>query len=413
MSAGSPFRRRTAIWLYAVGITSFACAIALALFGNPPGQGRGSAGPDAFSRSAVGHRAFVDLLRRLGVPVVVSEHASTAAAGSGSVLVVAQPPMDAGSAALVEDLLDAPAVLLVLPKWSIRPSTDQSDWVDSARLFPAGRVEDVLSLVLEDGRIHRPHGRVRWDGESGPLQATPQLSAPQLVRGGGTDLAPIVASDEGILVGEILPGSRRILVLGDPDVISNHGIWQGDNALIAVRLVEWLRGPGGVVIVDETIHGYRQSPDFWRVLFEYPFVVATIQTLFAVLVLVWSATRRFGAPLPVAPELEAGKRALIDNTAALLEYGGHDRHVVRRYVRASLHDLGRRLNAPRMRDDDALWAWLGRLGESRGAPLAVSSLVREVERDDSGTREGSRRLLSIAERLYRWKKEILDGRVSG
>ena len=408
MRERTPFDPRTATWIYVVGIASLVCATALSVLDVSP-AGRASAGADSFSRSAIGHRAFVDLLRRLDVPVIVSENASAEkAAAPGSVLLVAEPDTAAEEGELLDDLLDAPAALLVLPKRAGRPSARRRGWLGSATLLPAERAEAVLGHVVGDGGVVRPSGEVVF--EPGPLEATPSLASPQLIR--SDQLERLVWNREGMLAGLARFGTQRIVVLSDPDLIASHAIGRGENALVAVRLVETLLGPDGVVIVDETAHGYRrESPSLWRELFELPLLAATVQVALATLVVLWSASVRFGAPVPLEPEIQPGKGALIDSTAALLDYGGHGAEVVRRYLRASLRDVARRLHAPRL-DDAALWAWLTQLGEARGAPLDVAALMRSRPLADR-RRETARSLLAVATRIHQWRTRILDGRASG
>src|SRR5262249_56525747 len=83
-----------------------------------------SSGPDAFSRSALGHRAFLDLARGRGIPVLVSRHDSARRAGTGGVLVLAEPRLESDQsprARRMEAILAAAhTVLLVLPKWTGR-----------------------------------------------------------------------------------------------------------------------------------------------------------------------------------------------------------------------------------------------------------------------------------------------------
>ena len=56
----------------------------------------------------------------------------------------------------------------------------------------------------------------------------------------------VVTQDEG-LAGELRRGRHRILILSDPDLLSNHGLRRGDNAVLAVRLIDHLRPAGGAV----------------------------------------------------------------------------------------------------------------------------------------------------------------------
>lgn len=397
------FSSKTIFWLIAIGVVSFAGATYFMLYGDDLREGS-TAGANAFSESAIGHRAFVETLRRVGVPVIVSSHGSLEKAGRSSLLVIAEPSRFSRAAAA-----DAGAwgerVMLVLPKWQGSPKPEKPRWVEFVKPVPRGIVEGVLRLVVPDAKIRRGKKPVSW--EAGQFNITPLLVEPQLMV--SERLTPIVASEEGMLVGELREGARRVWVLSDPDILSNHGLGRGDNALLAVGLVAALRSGGGAVVVDETIHGFQREPSLWRALFDFPFVVSTIQAVAAVIVLMWAATGRFGAPLPDIRPLRAGKAGLIDNTASLLQFGGHNKEILKRYLEATLRDVGRRVHAPPGLDDTALAAWLDRIGEARGVRTQYQALRREVDALLASERGDGQRLLHAAHRLSYWKQEMLHG----
>src|SRR6185436_16030104 len=111
----------------------------------------------------------------------------------------------------------------------------------------------------------------------------------------------------------------------------NHGLARGDNAAIALAAIEAERPVGGVVVVDETLHGHVAAPSLWRELFDFPLSLATLSVLLALAFLLWAAMGRFGKPRPDTRPLGAGKRYLIDNTAELTRHGGHAAHALERY----------------------------------------------------------------------------------
>ncbi len=83
------FSPKTVIWLLSVGCLSFAGAAYFVIYGD---AGRGTtAEANGFSYSAVGHRAFVETLRGLDIPVLLSGRDSAARAGRSALLVVAEP----------------------------------------------------------------------------------------------------------------------------------------------------------------------------------------------------------------------------------------------------------------------------------------------------------------------------------
>src|SRR6202011_4434944 len=151
------------------------------------------------------------------------------------------------------------------------------------------------------------------------LGRKPQLATPvQLMRSGA--LRPIIGAPAGILVGE-LNRNRAIWVLADPDVIANHGIGQGENAALALAIINRLRGRDGAVVFDETIHGYlAQSATPLALLVQFPFVVATFMVADALGLLLWATMARFGAPQTAPPPLSAGRQGLLQNVAPLITF---------------------------------------------------------------------------------------------
>ncbi len=403
MAQQAAFSPTTVFWLIAVGLLSFAGAAYFMIYGEEGTTTTARA--NAFSHSAIGHRAFVETLRRLDIRVLVSRNNSAAKAGRSTLLIVAEPGARTYTDETINDLLTAETVLFVLPKWEGRPDEAKPQWLKSAAQLPRAHVQKTLRHVVPDGKVRRVKAPVSW--ETGPLGVTPTLSAPQLME--TTQLRPVVTSDQGLLVGELVRGEQRIWILSDPDILSNHGLGRGDNAVLALSLIDALRPAGGAVIIDETIHGFRQEPSLWRAMFEFPFVLPTIQAVAAIVALMWAATGRFGAPIPAKRPLEAGKAALIDSMAGLLQYGGHGPEILRRYLTVTLRDVARRLHAPRDLEETALIEWVDRVGEARGVQAKYGTLRREAEAIIAVASADNSRLTQAARNLHRWKQGIING----
>jgi hypothetical protein len=145
-----------------------------------------------------------------------------------------------------------------------------------------------------------------------------------------------------------------------------------------------LKGRGGHaegnVIFEEMIHGFAPRPfSLLNILFQFPFVLVTVQMAFAIALLIWAATARFGAPLAIAPPLEAGKRSLIDTGARLLTQAGRISDLSARYVEAVVADTARALRSPVAQVPDlpasptpqSIWQWRKKL---LGQPRAHTRL---------------------------------------
>jgi hypothetical protein len=416
------FSRRTVAWLVAIGAVSFACAVLFAIFGQEVST-TSSAAPDTFSRSAIGHHAFVELLRREKVPVLVSQHDTGAKLTLQATLVVAEPvlPVEQGERAgeLRRMIGAAERAIIVLPKWFGVEDAKNPAFLERAYLLPADEVEPVVhALGLQGGVVRlpatapgtppRPYSSaedLRWGG------LVPDLVRPQLLEAWREGLEPVMWNERGVLISWMRTEDKTELwIVSDPDLLSNHGLLRGDNAALALALVDRVRDGHGVVVFDETMHGFRSEPSPWRVLFEFPLALATIQALLAVGLLLWAATGRFGKPVTGADSaLAPGKEFLIDNTAALLRFGGHSGGALLRYLQTTAQDAARALHAPANLDEAATARWLDELAGARGLAIRLADLEDEAGEAAEARTDRNRRVVDAARRIHRWRQEMTHG----
>ena len=411
MSSEPIFSKRLLIGWIAGAVVVF--ALSLHLLGGGAPSGADSTGPSTFSRSAIGHAGIAEVLTRLGIPVVKSQYNSLEKLSPGSLLVIAEPQPSRGSEEAIRTLLKAKNILLVLPKWAGEPSERNVGWLRETRERYAGDAQWALRLVAPRGEVVRERGEVKWTTNA--LSLAPNLAPPpQLIAGSG--LRPIIASERGMLVAEVADRDRRIWVLSDPDVISNHGLARQGNPVLAVALIQRLRdrageGREGVVVFDETVHGYITKPiSPFLLMFQFPFVVATAQGLIAFGLLLWATLARFGAPQSAPPALSAGRASLLQNMAKLIEFASHQQVMVARYVQETVRDVARQLHAPRGLAGDALVTWLQRVGAARGVTLDCGALISRAATLGETRRRDPSTLTRLARDIHRWKGEILDGR---
>jgi hypothetical protein len=382
--------RIIAAWLAAAAL---ACALSLFLLTRDTAQQRpGDTEPTIYSRSALGYAALYNTLSRLGIPVAEG----TSGAGppaNASVVVIAEPRSDDKTLEHVRAVLHhASAVLLVLPKRKGRADPERPDWIARDRLLDTGDVHRVLGLVDEGATVGRllgePVESIR------PLVGTASIALPQFVR--STAIDPWLKVSEGIVAGELQHGpSGRVVVVADPDLLENHGLTRGDNALIAIGLVRSLREQrAGPVVFDEVVHGYVSRPfGGLQLLLSFPFVLVTLQIVVAAALLLWAGSARFGAPKPREAALAAGKSSLIETGARLFAAAGKLRFVAERYADAVLRETAQHLHAPRGLSRDELLAWFARTG--RPAPATAPG-------------EDAASVVAAAQTMHTWRRDALD-----
>lgn len=406
MSDGA-FGRRGAAILAGVAAGSLAAAGVLGAFGDvlfdPP-----SAAPDSFSRSAVGHHAAVDLLRKLGFDVAVSRHRTELRGGEEAVIALLEPRVgeeeDARGEKLVEIDRGTLRLLLVLPKRFAIPDGARPRFAGSTGLLPAADAQRLLDAVEIAGKVVRPERPIgAWRGE---LPA-PELDAPQLVA--SESMTPLLETEEGILVGELADEESgwHTIVLADPDVLATHGLRRGANAELLVRLLERLGADGRTVVVDETLHGFEEQPSLVQALLRFPLVLATLSALLAAVLLAWAAAVRFGRPRPPEPVLSTGKLFLVEATAGLLRHGGHAPEAAGAYLRAAKEEVARRLRPPGAAEHEE--GWLERVAAARGTAGALAGLEEKVRRLAGRRRGGEEEAVRAAQAIHQWREEMTDG----
>ena len=396
------FSKRTLYLLVSVGLVSLLFGFGLAIFGDGVGSAP-TADSNTYSRSALGHRAFIQLLKSLDMPMVTSQHDSGAKAQEALALLL-EPNVHEANRQDARDMVEsAEAVLLVLPKWQGEQDPEDPNKISAVFLVDPEQVLDALVLLDQQATLSRPT-TLRKLHPSYAISARPTLAAPQLLR--STNIEPLLANDDGILFGKLI--DRDIWILSDPDVLNNHGLDNGQNALVAMQLIEHAR-QGRTIVIDETLHGFLRKPDMWRALFEMPFVLVTIQVFLCVLLLVWSGTTRFGKPIRRTAAMAQGTAFLIGNTARLMRLGGHSGLALSRYRRVTVQAVAKRLHAPKGMPLAEIYGWLAHIEKNRNIAQPLATIAAEIDDLIAQKSPDNAALLEAARNLYRWKEDILNG----
>jgi len=397
------FSRRALALLIVVVMVSFGVFVAFTVF---DAGAAGSAGPDADSVSALGHRPFVDLLQRLGIPVSVGRWYPARRAGEDALLVVAEPRLSAhptdGADGLVAPRERRATTLLVLPKRTPHVAQDGDAWVDAAGLVPLPDVERVLARAGVGGKVVRVAVAPAFD--VGPVGIAPTIVGPVQLLAPAGDLEPLVTSAAGVLLGWFDAGDGPpVAVLSDPDVLAAHGLRLGRNPEFVVGWVEHLRPEDGVVVFDAASQGRARAPSLARELLGWPLVLATLSGLVAALAAVATGVRRFGAPRAPTSPFAGRTKPVVDHAADLALDGGHTAHALERYLAVSVAAAARDVHAPPGLASRELHAWLDRAAAARGHPERVAALHDAV----GGAARGG--ALTVATRIHAWRSTFSHG----
>lgn len=416
------FSRRTLGWIIGSVVVSLAATFLLTIRAErldrvPPEN-------NSFSNSALGHNAVVEFLKKMGLGVVPRRSMAGGGIGPQRPLVLAEPdPYGPGwdterMAALSREAKDRKAPLvLVLPKWRAgKPRKDKPDWLE--KVEPRSTADALRAAAalgdpeLQKISIRRFRGMQRcsatWGARDSPVRFKVDANPAQLLQE-APGFVSLVKCQDGILIAK-RPGtgmSPPIILVADPDLLNNQGLGRADNALVAHDLFAKGLGASGAVF-DETIHGLTRTPGLLAEATSFPLVLAVLQGLVLLGVVLWAGMGRFGKPLPVSMGLAAGKEILIDNTAKLLENGGHAADGVVRYFRQVTRAVAAHYFLPPDLPDGERIAKLQRITDARGVRMHLGEVERTLLKLPAG-RHGEEQAVRYARRLQDWKVEMTNG----
>jgi hypothetical protein len=406
-SAG-PFQLLTLVLLIAIGLGAFLAGTYLQVFDDGSAEPR-TTGANSYSRSAIGHRALVAALRKLGIPVEISRFRTLDKVNDSTLLLMLEPADAPPTEAILAKLKSVPHALLVLPKWIGSTDPNKPIWIDSMVLQSDAAVEGMLHKVLPAAEIHRTDGK--RSVEAAQFGGKVLLDGPQYLRPDAA-LKPVLQTPDGILLAQVRTGINQLWILSDPDLMSNAGLDEADNGVVAISLIQSALPKGGTVIIDETSHGFEQRPNLLRLMLSPPFSAVGIGGIAALLVLIWGGVARFGAPRPETLGLAAGKYTLVGNAAQLLRLGTTAANLLQSYRRVVLADAINELHGPAGLDEFAQAAWLDRAAAHRSLNIRVKPLIDEIATLTESGQLDPARALRFSLDLHRWKQEILHGTVA-
>lgn len=386
-----PFSPRVLLLLIGVGALAFAAMAWLMISAEDRAARVAEVAPSTVSRSAIGYRAFVQLMQKLDVPVDGGAIRTRA-----SLQIVFEPW---GIQNLKALLASRTQTLVVLPKW-VGYTGPYGEHLVGVHPVDLAMVRAFARVAADDAEIVRPESAGPWRDEV--FHGEPTLVHPQLIR--SRKLCPLVSDGEDMLIARVC-AQPWIFVLADPDLVANHGLWRGDNAVLAMSAISLMRNGSGPVVTPATLARPAPAgkPNVWRLAFEPPFVLITITALVAIAIVAWLAAMRFGPPAAEAPDRPPGVHTLIEVGARLLAARAGDR-LLRRYAELVVLDLGQRLHAPRAAAGTAeIGAWLDASRQGEASELKYATLAQRI--DSAGPAD----TVARAAELHRWREDLLNG----
>ncbi len=238
-------------------------------------------------------------------------------------------------------------VLVVLPKW--RSGMRLTKLAHPALMVETQRVERLAEQIL-DRDVSLGYGAKPFTEYPAEDGQTAVIYASQHMRASGC--TPLVGTAEAMVLGECRSEYGTILLLSDPDLMSNHGLSLGENAVIVRDLIkEYTRGKD--VVVDYSTENWlaremrrstreRSWADFMR-FFGPPFTVIWVALGAAFMFVLWRAGLRFGPAMKPEQSEDVSKVGAITARARLMLLTGKAGALAQDYAQARLSTVAVKL----------------------------------------------------------------------
>ncbi|MEM0985047.1 MAG: DUF4350 domain-containing protein [Pseudomonadota bacterium] len=396
-NTASPFSAKLVGLMIAVGLFGFMAVTVLTAW-SPELRDKNRAGLHPYSTSALGYGGIVRLLEERGDPVSVSRFDRDLEDYTEALKVLTLTPF--GMQEALEDLDLRGNALIILPKRSGTTDPVNPKWQSSVWYNPESSIAALLNPFDTDASIWQVRAPAYLEAEFGRFK--PAFDGDiQLIR--SDRLEPVMSTAAGMVVAQV--PDRDIFILSDPDLVNTIGLGTFERARFATALLDWLRYDNRQtpIVFDATLHGFEQAQSVLQMMFDVPFLGATLIVVAVFLMFGWAGFVRFGAPEPEGRAIALGKEALTDSTAGLITMTGRERRLAPGYLALTRRAASRAIAAPRTLTDDQLNDLLERVSPKDGQgfiELADATANPATSRED---------LLIKARRLFQWRKETSHG----
>lgn len=246
--------------------------------------------------------------------------------------------------------------LVVLPKW--RSGMRLTGIGHPGLLLPPQAFKTLLKDIKPQRKVSilpKPFTDFSYESTYG-AEKTARLYTAQVIE--GTGCTPIIGTVEAMVLGRCaFEGAHNdeVMVLSDPDLLNNHGLRLGDNAVIMRELLLAEANvkpkaedaePNNLILIDYSTRvwvreaneePYRERT--WSDLlqfFAYPFSILWGSVACLMLLVFWRAGFRYGPLLPDTAGLGASKFAANTARARLMRMTGQDSAMLEDYARTRM-----------------------------------------------------------------------------
>lgn len=210
---------------------------------------------------------------------------------------------------------------------------------------------------------------------------------------------------EGPVVVSSRYGKGRVVIVTDPGVFNNGRIGQDDNSVLAVN-ISAVEAGANFMAIDERHHIMPRKITILDLIKRPPASWVALQLLMALILLLYSQGKRFGAPvpLPAGPKERAGSE-FVEAMANLHQRAEAGPKVMEELYQGFRQSLSERLGIPVQAPDEMVADYASRRGI--GERKEVLGLLASCQEAMSSAGLSDSRLLSLSMSLEKLRRDLL------
>lgn len=357
---------------------------------------------DSYSRSPLGFSTFYAFAEDLGYPVDRLQSTVHAGLGENYAVVLLEPVLHYTSTRAYGRVFDdylsnAATIILVVPKRIPLQSNPLGTELTQTGLVRLSDLSEVSRAAYWLTQFHRDD----YQAEAFASLDVDDLQTMEVLQTPDPPFEVILGDESrGVIFDGESRAGQRMIVVTDPDLLSNHGILRGENAAAAQTLLELL--PAGTrLYFDEALHGYARQYSLWAALMGFPTILITFA--FALFALLWLWRSRFRhASEARVEEADHAHLAALRRSASVIAHVIPAKRSVQRLRDAFVRDALSRGGLRRLNEDEAI----ARLETLRHPSKSIRDLDARLSKRDHLNSSAARRL---ANQYQAWYREVTHG----
>jgi hypothetical protein len=291
------------------------------------------------------------------------------------------------------------ATLIILPKWSTSPLAEHPGWVTRHSAESESTVLEPLAEIAPHAKLLREKGSARFTVQVNNIgHQSGEITELQSLSGG--ELISLVQTSGGRTLLAQVANRKDVFVLADPDFLNTQGIADRNTADAALAMIQTIYEEGPIAF-DVTLNGLETARNLLRVALTPPLLGATLALFAAAALLAWRVIMQTGPRVRQGRAIALGKRALAENSAALIRLAGREHTMGWRYAALTASTAAEQIGTARTESAET-FAMLDRVGVTQGLSTSFSALASEA-----ANARNPAEVTAAARQLYSWTEEML------